>query len=110
MTKSELKPGYVVRYRNGNLRMVMPLHDGEYALVEMGARTPFFCSLEDFNENLTNKYSNGNIGIDIVEVYGFSNSKNSVWSFNEHKRKLLWKRPEKKYNICLTKGSSLQKV
>lgn len=93
MTKSELKPGYVVRYRCGDLRMVMPLNDG-YVLVEMEEYSPCFCSLKDFNEDLSSKF--GNKTLDIMEVYGCSNSRASVWRFEEHDRELLWKRKEKK--------------
>ena len=97
MTKSELKPGYVVRYRCGDLRMVMQL-DGydKYVLIEMESKCPCFGNLQNFNADLTSKYGNGNDNVDIVEVYGFSKSKNSAFKFDEHDRELLWKRKEKK--------------
>ena len=95
MTKSELKPGYVVRSRNGQLRMVMPLHNsGEYVLVEMETNNPHHGDLKDFDEDLMNRCGLRNT--DIVEVYGFSKNKRSVWSFDGRDRNLLWKRPEKK--------------
>jgi hypothetical protein len=34
--------------------------------------------------------------LDIMEVYGCSNHKNSVFKFDEQDRELLWKRNEKK--------------
>lgn len=92
MTKSELKHGYIVRYRDGNLRMVMPLNDQDI-LVEMDACCPAWCPLNKFNEDLTCKEDKD---LDIVEVYGFSTHKASVWVFDWHHRELLWKRPEKK--------------
>lgn len=94
MTKSELKPGYVVKYRNGSLRMVMPL-DNENSLIEMCPDAPAWCSLRDFNEDLTCKFTNMR-DIDIMEVYGCSRYNNSVWKFDARDRKLLWKRQEKK--------------
>lgn len=95
MTKSELKPGYVVKYRNGMLRMVMPLR-GSLILVEMEFKNPSFTRLEYFNENLTNAYGYGYDELDIMEVYGFSRFRQSVWRFDENDRELLWKRQEKK--------------
>ena len=92
MTKSELKPGYVVRYRDGNFRMVMPLSD-RLIIVEMEDRSPLYCNLTDFNENLIHNHITD---LDIVEVYGFSNSLSSIWRFEKQDRPLLWKRYEKK--------------
>ena len=92
MTKSELKPGYVVRYRNGNLRMIMPLRD-ELVLIEMEKNDPRWSTLTYHNEDLTCRSSPN---CDIVEVYGYSDTRTSVWKFNPNDRQLLWKRSEKK--------------
>ena len=92
MTKSELKPGYIVRYKDGNLRMVMDMRN-ERVLVEMKGAIPFWNGLDDYTENLESKsYDN----LTIVEVYGHSSYPSSVWHFDEKHRKLLWKRNEKK--------------
>lgn len=92
MTKSELKPGYVVRYRDGALRMVMPL-ENENILVQMEYEDPYWSTLRFHNEDLTCRDVPS---CDIMEVYGRSNTRTSVWSFNKNDRKLLWKRNEKK--------------
>ena len=92
MTKSELKPGYVVRYRDGNLRMVMPLSGGD-AIIGIES-SPGWGYLENWNQDLTNKQGHKNL--DIVEVYGYSKSSSLAFIFREADRKLLWKRPEKK--------------
>lgn len=94
MTKSELKPGYVVKYRDGSLRMVMPLNN-ETILVQMENDNPCFSSLKSFNEDLTCKTTLME-NLDIMEVYGHSNYKNSIWKFDAQDRELLWKRQEKK--------------
>ena len=92
MTKSELKPGYVVRYRDGNLRMVMPL-ENELILVEMVFEDPCYSTLTYHNEDLTCRHCPS---CDIMEVYGFSNSRWYVWTFEENDRELLWQRNKKK--------------
>lgn len=91
MTKSELRHGYVVRYRSGEYRMVMPLSDGD---VVVGME----CSLgwdylKKWNQDLTNKHHKD---LDIVEVYGYSKYQHSTLMFKKEDRELLWKRPEKK--------------
>lgn len=92
MTINELKPGYVVRYRNGKTRMVMPT-DNRYILVEMESKDPLWTPLSCYHENLT--CSNAP-EYDIMEVYGCSISRKSIWVFNRNDRKLLWVRKEKK--------------
>lgn len=94
MTKSELKPGYVVKYRDGTLRMVMPLDHGNI-LVEMESKDPYWSGLEVFNEDLTCNIVNMR-NCDIVEVYDYSKSRESIWNFDKDDRELLWKRKEKK--------------
>lgn len=90
MTKSELKPGYVVKYRNGELRMVMP-RERDYIFLAIGESA--WSDLFAYTEDLLNTYNNK---FDVMEVYGPSEFAHSVWIFNEKHRKLLWKRSEKK--------------
>ena len=90
MTKSELKPGYVVRYRNGDIRMIMP-RGVTYIFLEIGGET--WGDINTYTEDLLNDYDHQ---FDIMEVYGFSAYSQSVWCFNEKHRKLLWKRHEKR--------------
>lgn len=92
MTKSELKPGYVVRNKNGDYRMVMELKDG-LVLVQMQTTPPIWGDFSLYNENLENEYHDG---LTIVEVYGLSKSITTVWKFKKEDRELLWKRNEKK--------------
>lgn len=92
MTKSELKPGYVVQFRNGELRMVMPTQK-QYVLVAMKSECPFWSGLDNFDENLVNAYNDERT---IVKVYGCSEFTTTIWGFERKHRKLLWERSEKK--------------
>ena len=92
MTKSELKPGYVVRYKNGETRMVMQT-ETEIVLVQMEQANPFWSSLNGYDEDLTCQYADE---FTIVEVYGHNRFTTTIWTFNPEHRKLLWKRHEKK--------------
>ena len=92
MTKSELKTGYIVRYRNGSLRMVMDLHN-ERVLVEMNRECPFWHGLDNYTENLESMSYDD---LTIVEVYGHSNYASSIWTLDKKHRKLLWKREKEK--------------
>lgn len=95
MTKSELKPGYIVRYRDGNFRMVMPL-ENELILVEMVFEDPCYTTLTYHNEDLT---CSGCPSCDIMEVYGLSASRRSVWTLDKNDRELLWTR-KKQYTYA----------
>lgn len=92
MTKSELKPGYVVRYRTGEFRLVMPLSDGDAIVGMEGSHGWEY--LDKWNQDLTHKA--GYKDLDIVEVYGYSRRPSSALIFKKEDRKLLWKRHEKK--------------
>jgi hypothetical protein len=91
MTKSKLKTGYVVKYRDGTYRMVMKLTGGD-AVVGMEGSLGWNY-LESWNQDLTHQTIKS---LDIVEVYGYSSSAASAFRFIKKERKLLWKRPEKK--------------
>lgn len=91
MTKSELKSGYIVRYRNGSLRMVMPLSN-DHAIIGMEDDAGWDY-LKNWNEDLTHKSQQA---LDIVEIYGYSIFASSALRFAKKDRKLLWKRTEKK--------------
>lgn len=92
MTKSELKPGYVVKIREGHFYMVMPF-GGHDAIIGMDGYNGWDNLDEHWNQDLMHKrYRN----LDIVEVYGYSIRQSSAFIFRKEDRKLLWKRPEKK--------------
>lgn len=91
MTKSELKPGYIVKTREEHFYMVMPLSEHDAIIGTEGYNG--WDDLENWNQDLKHKrYKN----LDIVEVYGYSKRQSSAFIFREADRKLLWKQPEKK--------------
>lgn len=61
MKKSDLKPGMVVEYADGDKRLVTTINDSLFLMSECA-----FATLESFNEDLT---CNGYSGMDIVKVY-----------------------------------------
>lgn len=91
MTKSELKPGYIVRLRNGNIFMVMPLDKYDAIIGTEGYNGWDY--LKNWCQDLMHgKYRN----LDIMEVYGYSKLNSSALIFKKEDRELLWKRSEKK--------------
>ena len=91
MEKSELKVGYLVRYRNGELRIVMPV-EKSYGFVFINEEGSWM-GYEDYNKSLM---CIGDKEFDIVEVYGFSKYIPDVLKTNINDRELLWKREGEK--------------
>jgi hypothetical protein len=60
MKKSDLKPGMVVEYVDGDKRLVTTINNSLFLMSECA-----FATLESFNEDLTCDYS----GMDIIKVY-----------------------------------------
>lgn len=91
MKKSDLKAGYLVRYRNEDLRMVIPVETRHrFAFVgEYGD----WMGYEDYDESLI---CNRCKEFDIVEVYGLSEYIPSALTTKTDTRKLLWQRNNKK--------------
>lgn len=88
----DLKAGYVTKSKDGFLRMIMPT--ASYGLVLIGEST-CWSALTDLNSDLT--FKNRSLqGIDIVEVYGYSEYATLSLDINTNSRKLLWKRKEEK--------------
>ena len=87
-TKADLKVGYVVKLRSGELRMNMPVYSGFFCLVNQQGT-----SLASYDDNLKNTVDDG---WDVMEVYGYSISAYSARKISTDDRKLLWKREEAK--------------
>ena len=96
-TKADLKVGYVVRYRNGNLRMVMPYAGG---LVFTAIDGQWLNISTEINDDLTAVPwpvgPQANNSLDVMEVYGLNRYGNSTLHISTENRELLWKREEKK--------------
>lgn len=90
MTKDELKIGYLVRYRKGNLAMVMPT---DCKLAPIALVSCAWADLDKFDDDLTYEGVND---LDIMEVWGFASHIMDVFSLTINSRKLLWKREEPK--------------
>jgi hypothetical protein len=92
-TKADLKVGYVVKYRNGNLRMVMPYAGGLVLTALDGTWLDIGAGL--YND-LTEKGLFFNDGsLDVMEVYGLNKMVYRICEISTDNRELLWKREEK---------------
>lgn len=89
MKKLDLKTGYLVKYRNGNLRMVMPSSEGMIFVGEDGGHM----FMNDYNEDLLCETGKA---YDIMEVWGFSDFCIYALKVKTDNRKLLWSREDKK--------------
>ena len=97
-TKDDLKAGYVVKYRNGDLEMV--LMSGTYGnedpmLISVGPSGNWTDIAKDIDDNLLCTRAHMR-HYDIVEVYGYSLYANCARDVSTDDRKLLWKREEAK--------------
>jgi len=91
-TKADLKAGYVVQYRDGEYRMIMPSQKGLYLVLGKNGCGMY---LDNFNEDLTSFNKEGVIAkCTIIAVFGYneqgSNSLDVDWTY----RPLLWSRKE----------------
>lgn len=84
-----LKVGYVVKYRNGEFRMVMETEMGICFVNSNG----YYLAKTDFDKNL--KVISMCETFDIVEVYGFKCHYSDCLEVSSKYRKLIWKREEK---------------
>ena len=93
-TKADLKVGYVVKYRNGNLRMVMPYTGG---LVLTSIDGQWLSIGTDLDDDLTEKRDifGGGGSLDVMEVYGLTRYGTGTCYISTDNRELLWKREEK---------------
>lgn len=93
-TKADLKVGYVVKYRNGNLRMVMPYAGGLAFTTIDGLWLNIGTEL---NDDLTEKKGifEGDGILDVMEVYGLNTYGSRTCNISTDDRELLWKREEK---------------
>lgn len=90
MTKSDLKPFYLVECRNG-YRYIVALDETDKL---MFVRNYGYMPLSDYNNDLTD--IDGLAEYDITKVYGRSNNKNNAISLETANRTLLWEREEQK--------------
>lgn len=82
-TKEDLKPGYVVKLRNGRLRMIIPRNKGYILIGDDHA-----IDLDEYKDDLTFE----NDILTIEEVYGHTTNSFNVLKVSLNARELLWKR------------------
>lgn len=112
MTRDDLKPGYVVKARNGKLLLVaegtfgmclvdrhLCAYSARYWMPDLRQCSPFIDSRNPF---------------DIMEVYGLSATPSEVLCVCTDSRELLWKRSEPKKitvkEICEALGYDVEIV
>lgn len=92
MTLKDLKAGYVVEQRNGNLKMVMPYGDGGICTIEYNGM---------YDHQLDDSYTDNLKSVDwpeldIIKVYGYTEYANDSLRIRTEDRPLLWQREERK--------------
>lgn len=98
----DLKSGYIVKRRSGELRMVM--RAGQFTKILVGAAGKW-CYLSDYDANLKRKHGSNcsteqlrhEREKDIVEVYGLQQGVRNygeTLALSTENRQLLWKRQE----------------
>ena len=92
MTKDELRVGYLVEFRNGERRIVMPCDDPDIPIV-LTSNYGEWSYLGVYTDNLTSTIAKK---FDIVKVFGLSWSTCRTLSFDTYTRDIIWKRKDKK--------------
>lgn len=91
MKKSDLKPGYVVKYRNGDLRIIA---ETEKEMIIKNTESDLWNSLKFYNDDLTHTSKDEDYRMfDIVEVYGFGNTQYACEATTKSRTR-LWKRKD----------------
>lgn len=93
MRKSDLRIGYLLECRNGELKMLMPTTGQDILIAKHGGYYQISALKEDLTTDFSEKY-------DIVKVYGFSSYSSSVLDFDKRGRELLWERDKKEMTIA----------
>lgn len=102
-TKADLKVGYVVKFRRGDLRMIMPASLGKLVAIASDGSNG---DISKYRDDLTHQYGEKAAdfaGLDIMEVYGLSCWDHEAYMISTSSRELLWKREEKTCDSCAHK-------
>lgn len=89
-TKGDIKIGYVVELRNGDLKMAMRCNQDEFEKILIGENN-CYCCFEDIEEDLTGRCYKQ---LDIMKIYGLSETKAGALIISTKNRPLLWEREE----------------
>ena len=92
MKRNELEVGYLIEFRNGERKIVMPCDDPDYPIVltnQYGEWSYLGVYTDSLLSTIAKKF-------DIVKVFGFSKLTSQALSFNTNHRELIWERKEKR--------------
>ena len=92
MKRNELEVGYLVEFKNGERKIVMPCNDPDYPIVltnQYGEWSYLGVYRDDLSSTIAKEF-------DIVKVFSFSRLVYKTLSFNTNHRELLWERKDKK--------------
>lgn len=106
-TKDDIKPGYIVKMRDGSLNMVTINNYNELIMVDKNGG---WMHIDSYTKDLRNNGSHSWFHVDadpkydIMEVYGGCRLHHRALVLDVEDRELLWKRePEKTCDICAHK-------
>lgn len=112
MTRDDLKPGYVVRTRDGKFLLVAETSFEKYLMDMRIGAFPLKYWLPDMRK--FSPFIDGRNPCDIMEVYGLPYSPSDVLTVRIDTRELLWKRSEPKKmtmeEICEALGYDVEIV
>lgn len=87
MKKEDLKPGYVVEFRNGRFFICAQYIGG----LTLNAIEGTFCNIAELSRDLSYKECHD---YDIIRVWGFSETQANAGDISSRNRPLLWERKE----------------
>lgn len=90
-SKRDLKSGYLVEYRNGELRLVAETGDGGFVL--LSGECEIYNSSRGYNDDL--RYGCAELPNDIMRVYGLPKRAENGSVLSTSGRELIWQREEK---------------
>lgn len=103
-TKADIKVGYVVKCRNGEVAMAMYTHScgSEKVITALRVSGSGWGDLGDYTDDMR---AHNNNDYDIMEVYGYSKYAHKCMNISTEYRELLWKReePKKTCDDCVHK-------
>lgn len=99
LKKEDLKPGHVVKLRNGGKALVMPTKSlTVLVFLDYKNNVRAWTDLNNFDTKFLHKRSKD---FDIVEIYGYSEFATPSITTDTSFRELLWKREEDKREMTI---------
>lgn len=89
--KDDIKPGYLVQLRNGEIHIVTVVQGDETPELVLVSYIDEWLYLNEFKNDLT---IGNKTDLDIVKIYGYSKYAYNSLKFSTNNRPLLWEREE----------------